>query len=242
MTITYLNHSGFLLEWEQCYWLFDYCKGDLPDLNPQKELFIFCSHSHGDHFHPEIFSLYSKHTAVNYLFSNELRNTCKKWEKNNPGNLPPVHFLKSRTDTVISTSSGENLYIHTLQSTDCGCAFFITYKEKTVYHAGDLHWWYWEGEDPSWNKKMTADYKKEMEYLKDKTIDLAFTPLDPRQGKDYALGMNYLLKNSFIKHIFPMHFWDDFAIIKQYLQEFKLPENTTFHSLQQDGQTIEIML
>lgn len=53
MKVTYLNHSGFLLEWEDCFWIFDYYRGALPQLSPQKPVFVFCSHSHGDHFNPD---------------------------------------------------------------------------------------------------------------------------------------------------------------------------------------------
>ena len=57
MKVTYLNHSGFLLEWKNSYFLFDYYKGELPELNSEKDVFVFCSHSHHDHFNPEIFSI-----------------------------------------------------------------------------------------------------------------------------------------------------------------------------------------
>ena len=242
MKVTDLNHSGFLLEWEHSYWIFDYYKGAIPSLNPQKELLVFCSHSHGDHFNPDIFELLAAHPSTTYIFSNEIRNACKKLQKRTGAPLPPIHFLKSRTDTCLTSSSGETLQIHTLQSTDCGCAFLIEYDGKIIYHAGDLHWWYWEGEDVSWNKKMTADYKKEMEFLKDKSIDLSFTPLDPRQEKDYALGMNYFLENTYTRHMFPMHFWDNFNIIEQYMQEYSIPSHTEFYIPKQDGQSFEIML
>ena len=237
MQTTYLSHSGFLLDW-----LFDYFEGTIPEMNPQKDIVVFCSHSHADHFSPSVFALSEKYPSVTYIFSNEVRNSCKKLEKKNGNPLPSIHFLKSRTDTSLTTPTGEQLHIHTLLSTDCGCAFLIEYNGKCIYHAGDLHWWYWEGEDPDWNKKMTADYKKEMEYLKGKRLDLAFTPLDPRQEKDYALGMNYLLEQTFTQHIFPMHFWNDFGIMNQYLQEHTVPEHTTFYVIQENGQTFEIML
>ena len=32
MKITYIHHSGFLVETEQCYYLFDYEKGNLPEM------------------------------------------------------------------------------------------------------------------------------------------------------------------------------------------------------------------
>ena len=207
MKVTYLNHSGFLLEWDNCYWIFDYYKGSIPPLNPQKDILVFCSHSHHDHYNPVIFDLANQYPSVTFIFSAEIRGTCKNREQK-------ILFLEDHADTTLKLCSKESVQIHTLKSTDLGCAFFITYNNKTIFHSGDLHWWYWEGEDPSWNKTMTADYKKEMQYVKDKTIDLAFTLLDPRQEKDYALGMNHFLSLTHTKHLFPMHFWDDFYIIK----------------------------
>ncbi|MBP1754948.1 MAG: fold metallo-hydrolase [Firmicutes bacterium] len=35
MIITYIGHSGFLIEWDNCYWLFDYFKGEIPALDPK---------------------------------------------------------------------------------------------------------------------------------------------------------------------------------------------------------------
>ena len=242
MQVTYLGHSGFLLEWDSCYWLFDYFEGTIPALDPQKEIFVFCSHSHGDHFSPSVFELAKEYPTVTYIFSNEVRNACKKLEKKEGKELPTIHFLKSRTDTQLKTSSGEIMQIHTLLSTDCGCAFYIKYNGKSMYHAGDLHWWYWEGESPDWNKKMTADYKKEMEYLKNRDIDVAFTVLDPRQEKDYALGMNYFLKHTHTNHMFPMHFWNNFQITEKYLQEYPVTTKTCFHIPQRNGHKFEIML
>ncbi len=235
MKVTYLNHSGFLLEWENCYWLFDYYQGDIPVLNPQKEILVFCSHSHGDHFNPVIFDLADQYPSVRYIFSEEIRESCQDTKHT-------ILFLEDHSDTLLTLSSGETLQIHALKSTDLGCAFYIKYQDKTIYHAGDLHWWYWEGEAPVWNEEMTIAYKQEIEYLRDKTIDLAFTLLDPRQEKDYALGMNHFLTLTQPKHLFPMHFWNNFNVIQQYLKDYSIPAATKFYVLQQDGHSFDIML
>lgn len=243
MKATYLNHSGFLLEWEHSYWLFDYYKGTIPELNPEKDIFVFCSHSHGDHFNPEVFALADKYPSVKFIFSNEVKKACRKLERgHSEKTLPEILFVQSRTDAAVQDQAGNSIEIHTLQSTDCGCAFFIKYEGKTVYHAGDLHWWSWPGEGDAWNKKMTADYKKEMEFLEGKQIDLAFTPLDPRQEGDYALGINYLAEHTEISHLIPMHFWDDFSVMDRYLKEYPVDKKTQFYTIKQDGQRWEIVL
>ena len=57
MKITYINHSGFLVETENCYYVFDYYKGEMPRLDKSKEVVVFCSHFHQDHFNPKIFEI-----------------------------------------------------------------------------------------------------------------------------------------------------------------------------------------
>ena len=57
MKITYINHSGFLVEVKDCYYIFDYYKGELPPLDKNKEVIVFCSHFHEDHFNPQIFEI-----------------------------------------------------------------------------------------------------------------------------------------------------------------------------------------
>ena len=47
MKITYINHSGFLIETKDCYYIFDYYKGELPQLDKEKEVIVFCSHFQG---------------------------------------------------------------------------------------------------------------------------------------------------------------------------------------------------
>jgi L-ascorbate metabolism protein UlaG (beta-lactamase superfamily) len=240
LRVTYLNHSGFLVEWPQCYWIFDYYKGSIPPLDPAKPIFVFSSHSHHDHFNPEIFGLSRQYPSVTYVFANEIRASYRKLARTQQ--LPEAVFLPSGTDTQFSDGAGENFSVHTLISTDCGCAFVLTYRGRTIYHAGDLHWWTWPGESEQENRDMAGRYKKEIRYLQSRPVDLAFSPLDPRQEQDYGLGMNYLLAHAAIRHIVPMHFWNDFSIQEKYLQEYTVPEGTTFHTLTQDGQSWEIFL
>ena len=57
MNVTYIYHSSFLVETMSGYLLFDYFKGDLPELSPYKPLYVFVSHGHGDHFSASIFTI-----------------------------------------------------------------------------------------------------------------------------------------------------------------------------------------
>lgn len=62
MTVTFIAHSAYLVEWDKFYTLFDYTyepdyTGALPELNPEKPLLVFASHSHEDHFDAKVFTL-----------------------------------------------------------------------------------------------------------------------------------------------------------------------------------------
>ena len=52
--VTYLDHSGFLVELEDAYFLFDYYKGRLPQIDLEKKMFVFVSHVHHDHYRKDI--------------------------------------------------------------------------------------------------------------------------------------------------------------------------------------------
>ena len=57
VTVTYIKHSGFLVETKESYLLFDYWEGKLPELQYDKELYVFSSHAHHDHYTKDIFKL-----------------------------------------------------------------------------------------------------------------------------------------------------------------------------------------
>lgn len=57
MQITYIGHSGFLVETSECYYLFDYYQGTLPSLQTDKPILVFSSHVHQDHYNPAVFKL-----------------------------------------------------------------------------------------------------------------------------------------------------------------------------------------
>lgn len=44
--VTYLDHSGFLVELEDAYFLFDYYKGRLPQIDLEKKMFVFVNAMH----------------------------------------------------------------------------------------------------------------------------------------------------------------------------------------------------
>jgi L-ascorbate metabolism protein UlaG (beta-lactamase superfamily) len=66
---------------------------------------------------------------------------------------------------------------------------------------------------------MTGSYRHEIQMLKAIPVDVAFLPLDPRQGSDYANGIRYFLENVEVKKVCPMHYWEEPQTISRFLDE-----------------------
>lgn len=228
MKITYIHHSGFLVETQEVYYLFDYVKGELPRLNTAKPILVFVSHGHTDHYNPEIFSLLTslKMEHITAVLSNDIPRkrlpSCLKlttWEESGQvrcqGCIPAVKVYHSQEYTLPFHTR-----LKTLLSTDRGVAFFLTSAEGTIYHAGDLNDWITEETPEQERRQMTGSYLASIRALKGKAIDIAFLPLDPRLGKYYAKGFLTFLKTIPVKHVYPMHYWKQPEIITKFLQEY----------------------
>lgn len=204
MRVTYLGHSGFLAELEDAYLLFDYYKGELPVTDPDKKMFVFASHVHYDHYNPQIFALRERFTRSAFILSSDIQAEEDE----------DVTFVRPNEEHEIM-----GLRISTLRSTDVGVAFLVHYKGKTIYHAGDLNWWHWEGESQAYNTKMRRAYQSEINKLQKERINVAFVPVDPRLGEQYCWGLDCFMKRTQTERVFPMHFWDNYDIFERLMLE-----------------------
>lgn len=239
MKITYISHSGFLIEWENCYWLFDYFKGEIPVMNPDKKLFVFVSHKHEDHYNPDIFHLSKSNKDVQYLLSSDIKLGDKEINKLGLDSdlLNCVHSIKPCGKYECFDQDNNIIAVNTLKSTDCGVAFLLHYQGRTIYHSGDLNLWLWKDETKQYNNNMKANFDKEMKALKDITIDIALVPLDPRQEECYYKGLKGLLDVAKVRYVFPMHYWEQSDIIKQFKKEWPMySNNTLIMEINQEGQ------
>lgn len=219
MMITYINHSGFFIETENACFLFDYYMGEIPKLNKAKPLLVFVSHGHPDHYNPVIFELVHQHPSVQFIIpkGTQIKKYVFQYEEKGIDLSAHLILVKKSETIEIILSNGKSLQITTLKSTDIGVAYLLDYEGKTYYHAGDLNLWLWEGEGEEFNRNMTRKYFTQLEKLKDKSIDIAFVPLDPRQGKDAFAGMESFLEYTNTEYVFPMHMWEEYHVIDRFL-------------------------
>ena len=195
MQITFLGHCGFAVDTGPHILLFDYCprrlkpraEALLPGLLAGRRPLVFVSHGHGDHYSPDIWDL----PAARYYL----------------GAGTPAE-----KDAVV-LSGGETLEfpdfrLRTFPSTDEGVAFLVEIDGQTIYHAGDLNWWYWPGEPDPWNPDMERAFRRQADEIAQIPIDLAFLTADPRQHEGWLWGLDYLIRRGKIHHAVPMHFWN----------------------------------
>lgn len=214
MRVTFLGHSGFLVELPCVTLLFDWWQGILPPLPAGKPLLVFASHRHEDHFKPEIFTL----DAHAFLLGKDIRLSPRHRAKWGLSDETAAKCLTLGGNETTSPLPG--VTVETLPSTDEGVAFLVTADGETVFHAGDLNWWHWEGEDKAWNRNMETNFLRYTEPLRGQRIGLAMLPLDPRLGEDGFRGPKHFLELADIRHFLPMHQWGDFGFTAQFLTRY----------------------
>lgn len=205
--VTFNFHSCFTVELDNYVLVFDYYEpnelNDKLELPKNKKLVFFASHRHGDHFSKDIFKFKNEYEDITFILSDDI------WMKNSG---EPIDFVG-----VNKSYSINGIEITTLKSTDEGVAFVINVDGKSIYYAGDLHWWYWEEKGEDYIKLWGDKYKKEIEKIKDKDFDLSFVVLDPRMGIGYGAGlMEYLKTVKSPGVVFPMHLWGQYDLIEKF--------------------------
>lgn len=193
MRVYPIYHSGFFVELERCCLLFDYYRGAIPAADPGKPLYVFVSHGHHDHFHPALQTLTAR-WPIRHFFTGGVAG--EGFHVMAPGD----------TETV------DGVTVTALDSTDEGVSFLVRAAGKTIFHAGDLNLWYWEGDTPAERAAMTRRYEAVLEQLRGVHLDLAFLVLDSRQAEaDATAGIDRFQAVVGADHIFPMHFGGDEA-------------------------------
>ena len=249
MKITYIHHSCFVVEVEDCVFVFDYYQGELPKFDPSKYIFFFASHAHGDHFSPKIYDYEEYNEHVTYILSDDIRKSLSFAIRIGTGGQNTL-FVDDHTNIYVNvdnrgvsnTSCGwHDVKIETLKSTDEGVAFIVEYMGKSIYFAGDLHWWTWLGSPIEEEIFYEKAYKHEMSYIKDRHFDVAFAVLDPRQEERYWWGLDEFMKSVKADIIFPMHFWQDYKLIDQFKQRDSSKDYVEkIVSITHEGQSFEI--
>lgn len=213
-SIYFIYHSGFAVKTSNHFLIFDYYKQpnnmdenvkkllSMENLKEMQNVFIFASHSHEDHFNPEILKFEKYNSRIQYILSSDINV-----EKRNNYNMINEGEEKHVKD----------VYVKAYGSTDIGISFLVKVDGLTIFHAGDLNWWHWKEDSISERNLAESSFKSNIEKLKHETsIDISFFPVDPRLEEFYYMGGKYFAEKINPKILIPMHFGDDFYISKKF--------------------------
>ncbi|MBR5445030.1 MAG: MBL fold metallo-hydrolase, partial [Clostridia bacterium] len=156
-----------------------------------------------------VFSICRNHPSVQYILSRDISAAL------------PAHY---GVEVYHHVKHGQTLEIDgcritTLRSTDCGVAYLVRCGGKTIYHAGDLCLWLWQGMDKQQSFGMMKRFLDYTAPLKEEHIDLAFLTLDNRQGDAAFLNIDYHMRHFDIAAAVPMHYFGSTEIADRFLAD-----------------------
>ena len=223
MQIIFIHHSCFLVELDDKVLIFDYFDGDkvegmhftgkLPSYEPDTKIYMFASHRHKDHYDMDILRLADKYSNIHYIFSKDIRIRP---------HFLSTHGIDPAVRDRVTFVSPDNTYhvddldIMTLRSTDAGVAFYVTSNGVSLFHAGDLNDWEWDGAGDLINGRVRRAFRHEIKKLSEKPINVAFFPMDPKLMEYQFKGFDFFLQNTSAEFVFPMHMWQDYSGITEY--------------------------
>ena len=203
MKLTYIYHSGFVIEGTSCTIIIDYFR-DSDDkaiknalASFKGKLYVCASHWHPDHYNSEVLKWEKIRSDIQYIFSDDIRE--KK------GVSSQVASFLNKGDVF----QDENIRIKAFGSTDVGISFLIELEGKKIFHAGDLNNWHWDEEStPKEIREAEQAFANELQTLSDEVphIDLAMFPVDCRLGKNYKRGAEQFVDAIHCNLFAPMHF------------------------------------
>lgn len=204
MTLTYIYHSGLMLEGVSVILIFDFWRDADNSIvertlsTTHKRVYFLASHFHQDHFNPEILNLPVPHGEKKVILS---RDIYRRRRAGTEGVTAYLRRGESYRDDLIT--------VHAFGSTDSGVSWAVHVEDKDIFHAGDLNNWHWADEStPQEIKKREGDFLAILNDIRKEctAFDLVMFPVDPRLGSDFARGARQWLQYIPTRYFAPMHF------------------------------------
>lgn len=217
--VEYIFHSGFTVETLNHFLIFDYYHGDLK--LKDKKTYIFSTHSHYDHFNPNILDLKGD---IKYIFSDDIEIESKR----------EIHFMRAYKTLLL-----DDLKIKTFSSTDLGVSFLVQVDGVSIFFAGDLNWWSWNSDTQQERDTMEYLFKKKVDRIEGEKIDIAFFPVDPRLAENYSLGGEYFIEKFHPTYFFQMHFGDNYEKVEDFIHKMR-DKSTKIVSIEHKNQVFNL--
>lgn len=249
MTLTYVFHSGFVLEAEGCILVFDYWMDPanvVPSfIRKSKPVYVFSSHFHEDHFSRSIFSWREHRKEITYILSKDILRRRRARQED-----ADVWMGKG------AVWQDGNIKVTATGSNDSGVSWVVELEGKTIFHAGDLNNWYakflydrdnvplkiisdeYEEIDPLKEEKLFLGELKDIAKLT-RRFDIAMFPVDGRIGNGYTLGARQFIEKFEVGLFVPMHFVMSGFESSWRMKDECLAKSIKYWCIESDGQSIE---
>ena len=200
--ITHYYHSGFSVANGDSLLVFDYWRGEEGELTGKRALtpedlaayahvYVFVSHDHIDHLDPVIYT-WVDHPSISYIVSSDM----------------PVGTRGKRMAPGDRAELADGISVTAYDSTDLGVSFLVDFRGLKVFHAGDLNFWHWREESTMKEiEEAEQEFRKAVKPLHGVPVDIAFFPLDPRQGSMFEAGANFFILQVKPRILIPMHYF-----------------------------------
>lgn len=249
MNLTYIFHSGFVVETEQVIMVFDYWMDPAGIMtrfmDSGKPMYVFSSHFHEDHFNRTVLTWKERTGRTCYILSKDILKHRRAQKED-----ADVWLAKGGewNDGLISvTATG---------STDSGVSWIVETGGKRIFHAGDLNNWYarllndedrdtgmlgnWGlGIDPVKEEKRYLGELKDIRKIAE-TFDVVMFPVDSRIGNGYTRGARQFISQFKVGLLVPMHFVAGGFESAWRMKEFTDALGIRFWCIAREGETIEV--
>ena len=184
--ITHFYHSGFSVAGEHTLLVFDYWRGERGELTPKLQLT------------PEKLRAYDNvFVFISHEHIDHLDPVVFSW--NEAGKrMAPGDTLRLSDEVTVTA----------FDSTDLGVSFLVDFLGLRFFHAGDLNFWHWREESTMQEiEEADEEFRKAVQPIAREKIDVAFFPVDPRQGTMFEAGANYFILTVKPRILIPMHYF-----------------------------------
>jgi ankyrin repeat protein len=228
--VVYAGHSGWIVQTKNKVLVFDYWANNeaaqpgmvngtfSPEEVADKDVYVFASHDHGDHYDPAIHEWAKNVKNIHYIYGFDPN---KSWVSEKEGYHGPEFTLLEDH----ATQKINDVKISAIKSTDTGQGFLVEADGVSIWHPGDHAWFAAEDEEL---------FKNEMKFIAgiNDHVDIAFLPVvgcPSRWTKENIIeGFFYSIDQLHPKTVYPMHAFQNEHMLKEFAQlaeERKSPAN-----------------
>ena len=223
-SIVYIHHDCFLLRAGGKTLLFDYpAPAYLPREAAQvaaahiagADLTVFVSHSHDDHFDPDILAVTQRAATRRFVVADDVADRF--------GDRLPADTVVLEPDDVRVL---DGMRVEALESNDMGVAFRIDVAGIAVYFGGDLALWDWPGQSPAAARAVAMSWRLALKKIASRPVDVAFSNMDPRLPS--LAGAPDFVEKLAPAVFVPMHVNGKTHYIERFADRLRRPGTTVF--------------